>query len=191
MITKRLGLPELPLGQLQPRQQHLLIAVAVILATLVIAHQFILQPIDRQRVLLQQDLAIARQQTDLVQSLATVTKSLDEAREPLRAKTSISALFQEINTMAVRHDISVNTVVPQPAQTVGRYARLPIRVEAVGSFEHVVQFVRDLEESPAHLHIDGVELMAQDRGTDIRSAEETAALQIQARLTVSVLLSES
>ena len=192
MINPQLKLPPLPLGQLQTRQQHLLITVTVILAMLIIAHQMILQPTDRQHSILQQELATARQQADLVQSLATVTKVLEEERHKLPSRASTSTLFQEITTMAASHDVIVNTVTPQSPQPISRYARLPIRLEATGTFEPVMQFVHDLENSPARFHVDGLELVAQNQGANIKSsAEPLTNPQLQVRLTVSILLNES
>ena len=204
-----LEIPQAPVGQLQlPRGQQLLIATAVIfLGGLLIAHRMIIQPLDRQAAALQEQLNTQQQQAELLRALQRTTQQLGQLQQRLVGRKGTATLLQELTTMAATAHLTMNTLAPQPAETFGRYPRLPIVLEATGAFADIVHFVDALQTATIPFSMDRLELgstrMETESGgtaggygswpnTQKTSADAfTAPVPLRVRMTVSTLLSEA
>lgn len=175
-----------PLHHLQPHQQRWVITAGVALVTLAIAHQGIVQPLQRRRAVLETRLATAQQRIALMRTLEITGQELAEGRRRLRPRRESGGLLQEIAALAARHDVAVNTVAPQAMRPAGRYVRLPIRVEASATFPAIVQFLHALETGEKPLAVEQVTLTPQHA---MAWAENTSAV-LEAQIMVSALLVE-
>jgi len=194
--------PQSPFGQLHVNQQLLLVSVIVILGGLAIAHQGIIQPQDRRRATLQQQLAVAQQQASLLRTCEATDHLLAQVRQRLPSRKAVTSLLQEITALAVAHQVTVNSATPQSTYTIGRYTQCPILVDATGTFTDILQFLNALERAAAPFRFDQVELtspLVADGGGRERfgtfpgtpDVPETDPEQLHVRLTVSTLLGET
>ena len=181
------SLPPSPFNQLQPSQQRWVITAVVLLATLAIAHQGIMQPLHRRRTALEQQLAIAQERIVLLRALDTTSRELAENRQRLRSHGESAALLQEIADMAAGHDVLVNAAAPQAIKSAGRYTRLPIRVDVTGTFPAVLRFLHALETAPKPLFVEQVDVAPLGGAA---WAEKTSRM-LEAHVIVSALLLES
>src|SRR3989338_3607700 len=175
-----------PLSHLQPHQQRWVLTAGVALATLAIAQQGIVQPLQRRRAILETRLATAQQRIALTRTLETADQELAEDRRRLRNRGESGALLQDIAAVAALHDVAVNTVTPQPIRPSGRYVRFPIRVDANGAFSAIVQFLHALETGEKPLTVEQVTLTPQHA---VAWADNTSRT-IEAQIIVSALLVE-
>jgi len=196
-----LAWPPSPFGHLQASQQLLLVSVIVVLGGLALAHQGIIQPQDRRRAALQQQLAMAQQQDSLLRAGAAADQVLAQVRHRLPSRKAITSLLQEISALAVAHQVTVNSATPQLTRTIGRYTQCPILVDATGTFASILQFLNALEHTAAPFRFDEVDLVSSL--ADESSRERFGAFpgppdvpgtdpgQLRVRLTVSTLLGEA
>ncbi len=181
-------LPASPFHQLQPTQQRWIITAIVLLVTLAIAHQGVVQPLQRRRAELDARLAAAEQRITLLRTIEATSQELAENRRRLRGRSDAASLLQDIATVATAQDVLVNAAAPQPTRPVGRYARLPIRVDVTGTFPAILHFLHALETAPKPLVVELVDLAPQNA---VAWADKTSSRTLEAHLTVSALLLES
>ncbi len=200
-----LEVPQVSMGQL-PRGQQLLIATALILlGGLLVAHRMIIQPLDQQAATLQQQLNAQQQQAELLRTLNATTQQLTRVQQRLVGRKETTTLLQELTAMAAATHLTLNTIAPQTTQTLGRYPRVPIVIEATGAFSDILQFVHALHASTVVFSIDHLELGSTrtdagsgssggygawdaTSGNSVENLEASAPLRV--RLTVSTLLRE-
>ena len=187
-----LSLPPSPFAQLQVRQQQALITVLVILTTLGVANQIVVQPLDQRRAILQEQLLAARQQAEALGTLRQSTRAVTQVHERLRSRNAITTLLQEIATLASHQNVTVNTIGPQPLQPIGQYSWLRIRIEATGNFRDLLNFIQVAEKTES-LRFDDVSFARQDDlGPVSRTGSPSATVPIiQAHFVVNALLRET
>lgn len=175
-----------PSHRLEPNQQRWVITAVVLLATLGIAHQGILQPLQRRRAVLEAQLADAQQRIELLRKLDVTARELSENRQRLRGRSDAASLLQEISAMATAEQVVMNAAAPQPMRPIGRYARLPIRVDLTGTFPAILRFLHALETAQKPLLVEQLDIAPQG---SLAWADKTSRT-LEAHLTVSALLLE-
>lgn len=181
-------LPASPFHQLQPTQQRWIITAIVLLVTLAIAHQGVVQPLQRRRAELDARLAAAEQRVALLRAIEATSRELAENRRRLRDRNNAASLLQDIATMATAQDVLVNAAAPQPMRPVGRYTWAPIRVDVTGTFPAILRFLHALETAPEPLSVELVDLAPQNA---VAWVDKTSSRTLEAHLTVSTLLLEN
>lgn len=182
-------LPESPLGRLPANQQVVIVTAIVVLVSLAVADRGIIKPLGRQQQILQAQLDTAHRQLAEIQRLRVVTRSLSDTQQRLPPRDATTQIIQEISTIADAERLTVNAVTPQPTTPLGRYPRLPIRIEAAGPYAHCLRFLKSLERASVPLRIDSLELIPATAGGS--STDEWSAATLQMRLTVSTVLSSA
>lgn len=183
-----LKLPTSPLTQLHPGQQLLLATTVIVLASLAIAHQGIIQPLDRREAALRQALETATQQAQLLQALEQVRHDLSQRQAQLPSHMAMPAALQELTTLATTHQMTVNTIVPKRSQTIGHYLLTVINVDTTATFADTLRFLHALSKSNLPFRVALVELSTLPHSPGHSPTEPLKSAGIQMRLAVGVLL---
>ena len=183
-------LPQSPWGQLQPSQQLIIVTVVVGLTVLFVAHKAILEPLGRQEHILREALGLAQQRADLSHPLDATHQLLQQAESQLLSRKRTGTVLRDISTLATTNGVTVDIITPQSPETLGQYAQPPIRIDATGTFQAILQFVRALETHSVPIRLEQVAIGLTTSQSPL-SNEGPTSNALRARLLVSALLAES
>jgi Tfp pilus assembly protein PilO len=140
----------------------LLVAVGVAAAGLLMGRSLLLQPLQRQVKQLETARQLEQQKAQLLDRLGLLEQNLAAYRPKLVARKDATALVELVSGAAAAAGLSLTSVTPEPTETRGGFVRLPLRIEARGTFHHAGRFISSLERTSQFLRVDAVRIEARD-----------------------------
>lgn len=171
-------------------QQRLIVTVLIGLATLAIAHQFILQPLAAQRAALEVELATGKQLRTLIHTVEGTTASLNRLESRLPLRQDITSVLQTLSTLAGQYGVTLSSVSPHTPQGTGPYVRLPIQMEVQGTYPGLLQFLDAIGQHTVPLHVEEVEV-SSPRPVTTGDALAEDPVPLNATIRVSALLRDA
>lgn len=157
------------LGEIKKRipakQLIWLITAATLLCTFSIGMTAIQGPWQAKRRRLDKQIREERQRSDLLSSILQLEKTIQKKSKGIFFSGGTPALTARISRLAMESGVKIDSVLPLPDRSFGRYVNHQIKVVATSSFQNLVSFLHTLEVHKPLFRVDSLDIVQPGPGS--------------------------
>lgn len=146
-----------------------LITAATLLCTFSIGMTAIQGPWQEKRRRLDKQILEERQRLGLLSSILQLEKAIQKKSKGIFFSGGTPALTARISRLAVESGVKIDSVLPQPDRSFGRYVNHQIQVVATSSFQNLLSFLHTLEVHKPLFRVDSLDIVQPGQGSQMRS----------------------
>lgn len=142
----------------------LILRIGLTVGALLIGWHYIASPkIDEVKKLrLQQEAEIKKE--EILKNIAGMEAKEKTYKSGLSEGQEVSWLIESLNQMAQASSVTLTSMVPASKADLGDYRKLPVGIEASGSYHQIGNFVSRIESDPRFIDVENLRMQSQDRG---------------------------
>ncbi len=138
--------------------QITVLLIGVFIFAMIIANGFVLQPFLKGSRRVAHQLSEERNKSAILGEISAIQNAMKAYEPQFIQKNQVSVIIQDLNQMAQKSGVALNSVTPGQVEVVGDYERVTFGLQAFGKYHLIGDFISRIESYQQFLKIQNLDV---------------------------------